>query len=112
MKGGGPLPPSPEGGEQFPPIDSLPLSEAEAETPALPQSTASEDAMARLTTRSAASGEQGKSKAEGFEASVHLIKEQVSPGSWNGSIPKRRQPSTRTSSPRNSARSSAKSSPS
>ena len=36
-------------------------------------------AMDRLTARQNASGEQGSSKAEGFEASVHRIKEQVLP---------------------------------
>ena len=35
--------------------------------------------MDRLTARQNASGEQGSSKAEGFEASVHRIKEQVLP---------------------------------
>jgi len=37
------------------------------------------DAMARLSERQAASGEAGSLKAEGFEASVHKIKEQVLP---------------------------------
>ena len=36
-------------------------------------------AMDRLTARQNASGEAGSSKAEGFEASVHRIKEQVLP---------------------------------
>jgi pilus assembly protein CpaF len=83
MKGSGIAPaPAPEGGEQFPPLESLPIpdSEGQAEAPAsAAPGSASEEAMARLTTRAAASGEQGKSKAEGFEASVHLIKEQVLP---------------------------------
>ena len=35
--------------------------------------------MDRLTARQNASGEQGSSKAEGFEGSVHRIKEQVLP---------------------------------
>ncbi len=35
--------------------------------------------MDRLTARQNASGEQGSSKSEGFEASVHRIKEQVLP---------------------------------
>src|SRR5207237_418611 len=37
------------------------------------------DAMARLADRQAQSGEQGSSKVEGFEASIHRIKEQVLP---------------------------------
>jgi pilus assembly protein CpaF len=37
------------------------------------------DAMARLAERQAASGEAGSSKVEGFESSVHKIKEQVLP---------------------------------
>src|SRR5439155_197388 len=36
-------------------------------------------AMDRLTARQNASGDQGSSKVEGFEASVHRIKEQVLP---------------------------------
>ena len=39
----------------------------------------SRGAMDRLTARQNTSGEQGSSKAEGFEASVHRIKEQVLP---------------------------------
>ena len=77
--GGGAVSPSaPElGGEQFPPLDEL--------TPA-PDAPAAEEggspkqgAMDRLTARQNASGDQGSSKAEGFEASVHRIKEQVLP---------------------------------
>jgi pilus assembly protein CpaF len=65
--------PEPEGGDQFPPLDEL--------NPALDGSTESGDgsAMDRLTARQNASGEAGSSKAEGFEASVHKIKEQVLP---------------------------------
>ena len=37
------------------------------------------EAMARLADRQAQSGEQGQSKNEGFEASIHRIKEQVLP---------------------------------
>jgi pilus assembly protein CpaF len=64
----------PEGGEQFPPLDELtptvdaPISDG-----------ASMGAMDKLTARQNASGEQGSSKSEGFEASVHRIKEQVLP---------------------------------
>ena len=64
------------GGGQFPPIDSVPLPGAAAE-PALPASPA--DAMARLTSRQEGSGEAATSRAEGFDASVHKIKEQVLP---------------------------------
>ena len=65
------------GGDQFPPLDDL--------TPALDVPTsdgpqaAPMGAMDRLTARQNASGEAGSSKAEGFEASVHRIKEQVLP---------------------------------
>ena len=81
MKGGsgGPVSPStPEpGGDQFPPLDDLtptvdaPVSE-EGSAP-------KQGAMDRLTARQNASGDQGSSKSEGFEASVHRIKEQVLP---------------------------------
>jgi pilus assembly protein CpaF len=37
------------------------------------------DAMARLDERMAQSGEQSSSRSEGFEASIHRIKEQVLP---------------------------------
>ena len=60
-----------EGGGQFPPIE--PLAAAE------PEAAAQGDAMARLAHRVAASGEAGSLKPEGFEASVHKIKEQVLP---------------------------------
>ncbi|NNM76061.1 Flp pilus assembly complex ATPase component TadA [Sphingomonas sp. ID1715] len=49
-----------------------PFAEAEPVAPPL-------DAMARLAERQAASGEAGSSKLEGFESSVHKIKEQVLP---------------------------------
>ncbi|MGL6352153.1 MAG: hypothetical protein ACRC2U_20445, partial [Aeromonas sp.] len=57
------------GGEQFPPIESIDL-------PGTPVVKA--DAMTRLAERSAISAEAGPG-AEGFEASVHKIKEQVLP---------------------------------
>src|SRR5687767_14342665 len=76
MKGGAPVPASPpadiSGGEQFPPIESLP-EEISALEPA------PGDAMSRLTDRMNAPGDQGVSKNEGFEASIHRIKEQVLP---------------------------------
>lgn len=70
-----------EGGEQFPPIDSVALpgdrdgdGEAGGTMPGVQM-----DAMQRLADRQAASGEAGNSRAEGFEASIHKIKEQVLP---------------------------------
>jgi pilus assembly protein CpaF len=62
-----------EGGAQFPPIDG-PSESAGANS-----GNAVHDAMARLADRVAASGEAGNMKADGFEASVHKIKEQVLP---------------------------------
>jgi pilus assembly protein CpaF len=62
----------PEGGEQFPPLEEL---DATVDGPA----QESDGALDRLTARQNASGEQASSKAEGFEASVHRIKEQVLP---------------------------------
>ena len=58
-----------EGGAQFPPI----------ETTAPAPDAGPQDAMERLASRQAASGEAGSVKLEGFEASVHKIKEQVLP---------------------------------
>ena len=55
---------------QFPPLSTLALD------PALPPA---DDAMARLADRAAGHGEPIASKVEGFEASVHRIKEQVLP---------------------------------
>ena len=65
-----------DGGDQFPPVDDLALpAETAPDSPGGP----SNGAMDRLTARQNASGEQGSSKSEGFEASVHRIKEQVLP---------------------------------
>ena len=81
MKGPGPTAPRApapdidEGGEQFPPLEAL-NEEIETPSPALDRSR---EAMARLADRQAQSGEQGSSKVEGFEASIHRIKEQVLP---------------------------------
>ncbi|HEY6917271.1 MAG TPA: CpaF family protein [Allosphingosinicella sp.] len=74
MKGGGaPVRPADTASEQFPPIEAAPLSDT-------PDAAAQKsDAMSRLQDRVAGSGEQGSSKVEGFEASVHKIKEQVLP---------------------------------
>ena len=77
MQGGGAAAGMPaEGGAQFPPIDSVPLAGGITD---LSVSAASKDAMARLTSRQDASGEAASSRVEGFEASVHKIKEQVLP---------------------------------
>ena len=58
---------------QFPSLDTLPFPGEAAPAPA------SMDAMTRLANRQDASGEAGSSKQEGFDASVHKIKEQVLP---------------------------------
>ena len=72
---GGPGGASVAGGDQFPPIDELtPPMDAPSSEP-----VGQLGAMDRLTARQNASGEQGSSKVEGFEASVHRIKEQVLP---------------------------------
>ncbi|HEV8406637.1 MAG TPA: CpaF family protein, partial [Sphingomicrobium sp.] len=82
MKGGGGSAPVKatvplDGGDQFPPIDELtPPMDAAVSTDAGSVNMA---AMDRLTARQNSSGEQGSSKSEGFEASVHRIKEQVLP---------------------------------
>ncbi|TKD51340.1 CpaF family protein [Sphingomonas baiyangensis] len=71
----------PGGGEQFPPLDSIPLPGA-ALDPVEQDVTANSlntDAMQRLADRQAASGDQGNSRVEGFESSIHRIKEQVLP---------------------------------
>ncbi len=79
MQGGGILRPDGDGGDQFPPIDAASLgAEAEAGiTGTMPG--VQMDAMQRLADRQNASGDAGSSRAEGFEASVHKIKEQVLP---------------------------------
>ena len=88
MQGPGPAPrpsdPLPAGGEQFPPISSVPLPGAGAPDPMAERdpaagSIANGDAMQRLADRQAASGDAGNSRVEGFEASIHRIKEQVLP---------------------------------
>src|SRR4029453_693731 len=74
MKGGQ----APKGGEQFPPVEDLPEGE-EAEPAAEGTPAAPLGAMDRLNDRQNASGDAASSKSEGFEASVHRIKEQVLP---------------------------------
>src|SRR5574338_98553 len=70
------LPEQPEGGDQFPPLDELtpPVDAPVSESGVQPMG-----AMDKLAARQNASGDQGSSKSEGFEASVHRIKEQVLP---------------------------------
>ena len=64
----------PSAPEPFPVAD-----EAGADAPFPTTPDANGGAMDRLNHRMNASGEQGSSKAEGFEAAVHRIKEQVLP---------------------------------
>src|SRR5689334_7663016 len=66
----------PEGGDQFPPLDDL---TPPVDSPVDSSDPASMGAMDRLTARQNGSGDQASSKSEGFEASVHRIKEQVLP---------------------------------
>ncbi|MGZ8350265.1 MAG: CpaF family protein, partial [Allosphingosinicella sp.] len=76
MKGTGPTPS--DGGSQFPPIESEPLPVDDFDIDATVPLERS-DAMARLDDRQLQSGEQASSRSEGFEASIHRIKEQVLP---------------------------------
>jgi pilus assembly protein CpaF len=63
------------GGSQFPPIDSAPLPGGFADAGG---NTQMQEAMARLDSRSAPMADGAKGP-DGFEASVHKIKEQVLP---------------------------------
>ncbi|HZF94632.1 MAG TPA: CpaF family protein [Allosphingosinicella sp.] len=77
MKGGVPIPGTPasiEGGDQFPPLDSFAADDDFVASPGR-----GGDAMARLADRQAQSGDAAQSRTEGFEASIHRIKEQVLP---------------------------------
>ncbi len=71
--------------EQFPPINPalLPMPATDDPLPGADMSgispAASQDAMARLAERQSSSGDAGQSKMEGFESSIHKIKEQVLP---------------------------------
>ncbi|KQS04244.1 flagellar protein FlaI [Sphingomonas sp. Leaf357] len=80
MQGGGLARPaeSEPGGEQFPP---LPMPGETADSPPAPasQNGANHEALQRLADRQATSGDAGNSKVEGFESSIHKIKEQVLP---------------------------------
>jgi pilus assembly protein CpaF len=61
-----------DGGDQFPPLDALPDEMGSIEP-------AQGDAMSRLTDRINAPAENSGNRTEGFEASIHRIKEQVLP---------------------------------
>ncbi|PXA91967.1 flagellar protein FlaI [Nostoc sp. 3335mG] len=68
------------GGDSFQPVaPPAGAGAADAEAPLSAQAQATGEAMQRLADRQAASGEAGNSRVEGFEASVHRIKEQVLP---------------------------------
>lgn len=78
MQGGTRQPePAPLGGEQFPPLNAVPLPAAGFADQ--PDPGPNSEAMQRLADRQAASGDAGSSRMEGFEASIHRIKEQVLP---------------------------------
>ncbi|MCU6454045.1 CpaF family protein [Sphingomonas sp. A2-49] len=78
MQGSGaPRPDESPPGSQFPPIDSVPLPGEDGLPATMPAGTV--DAMQRLTDRQNSSGDAGSSRGEGFEASIHKIKEQVLP---------------------------------
>jgi pilus assembly protein CpaF len=77
--GGGALPAGPEGGEQFPPLDTIAFSDADTDGFAPSAAERGADAMSKLADRQAAPSEAPSSKNEGFEASIHRIKEQVLP---------------------------------
>jgi pilus assembly protein CpaF len=82
MKGlatGGAAPAAPEGGDQFPPLETITFSDADADGFAPSAGDRGADAMSRLADRQALSSEAPTSKNEGFEASIHKIKEQVLP---------------------------------
>jgi pilus assembly protein CpaF len=64
-----------DGGDQFPPIEDLSLPGEDSFGAPVEQG----DAMSRLQNRMDASAEAPTSRNEGFEASIHRIKEQVLP---------------------------------
>ena len=74
---GGKASAQPSGGEQFPPLDDL-IPTDDVDLPAIDDGSPM-GAMDRLTQRQNQSGDAASSKSEGFEASVHKIKEQVLP---------------------------------
>ena len=75
---GGALAPREKGGEQFPPIDPSALPPVDPLSAPTSQAMRNADAMSRLSDR-ANQEHAPQNKAEGFEASVHKIKEQVLP---------------------------------
>jgi pilus assembly protein CpaF len=75
--GGGKASAEPAGGEQFPPLEELVPTDGE-DLPVADDGSPM-GAMDRLTQRQNQSGDAASSKSEGFEASVHRIKEQVLP---------------------------------
>ncbi len=80
MQGGGARPAEPDHGTQFPPIEPASLGAAEPAFPSEPAIAGPNDAaLQRLADRQSASGEAGNSRVEGFESSIHRIKEQVLP---------------------------------
>ncbi|MEG3123237.1 CpaF family protein [Sphingomonas sp. GB1N7] len=82
MQGGGMARPadSEPGGEQFPPLPMPGEStDGPPAAPASSQNGANHEALQRLADRQATSGDAGNSKVEGFESSIHKIKEQVLP---------------------------------
>ena len=79
LAGGGAAPAAPEGGDQFPPLDTVAFSDSDTDSFTPSASDRGADAMSRLTERQAAPSEAASSKNEGFEASIHRIKEQVLP---------------------------------
>jgi len=75
---GGKASAEPSGGEQFPPLEDL-VPTDDIDLPAVDENGAPKGAMDRLNHRQNQSGDAANSKSEGFEASVHRIKEQVLP---------------------------------
>ncbi len=74
MQGGGP---APRVDEVSPPLPDGMMPAADMDVTGTPASQM--DAMQRLADRQAHSGDAGSSRVEGFEASIHKIKEQVLP---------------------------------
>jgi pilus assembly protein CpaF len=68
-----------EGGDQFPPLETINFQDADTDSFTPSSAERGADAMSRLADRQAASSEAPSSKNEGFEASIHRIKEQVLP---------------------------------
>lgn len=80
MQGGSTRPAEPDHGTQFPPIDPTSLGASDAAFGSEPAIAGPNDAaLQRLADRQATSGEAGNSRVEGFESSIHRIKEQVLP---------------------------------